>query len=148
MKKKIVALGIFGALLISSAVYAVDNWTGDGGSGKNLATLAPEATELAAGNTLDIRNPSGKLVGYVDGNDIRNPSGKRIGYVDGRDIRDTSGKRIGYVDGNDIRNPSGKRIGYVDGKDIRDTSGKRVGYIDGSASRVQAGAAGLLLFLY
>ena len=47
----------------------------------------------------------------------------------------------------DIRNTSGKRVGYIDGNNIRDASGKRVGYIDGSASRVQSGAAGLLLLL-
>ncbi|MDR1326541.1 MAG: hypothetical protein LBK00_10945 [Treponema sp.] len=147
MEKKIVTLGILGALVISNAVYAADNWTGDGNRGKNLAILASEAVELAAGNTLDIRNPSGKRVGYVDGKDIRDTSGKRVGYIDGSDVRDTFGKRIGYMDGSDIRDTLGKRIGYVDGKDIRDTSGRRVGYVDSGASRVQAGAAGLLLFL-
>jgi len=47
MKKKIVALCILGALLVSSAVYA-QNYTGNGGKGVNLAVLIPEGRGLSA----------------------------------------------------------------------------------------------------
>jgi TolB-like protein len=47
MQKKVVALGVLGALLVSSAVYAEDYWTGDGGRGVNLAVLAPEGRGLS-----------------------------------------------------------------------------------------------------
>ncbi|MDR3171345.1 MAG: hypothetical protein LBU17_06920, partial [Treponema sp.] len=46
MKKKIVTLGVLGALLVSASVYA-QNYTGDGGRGKSLAILAPKAAGLA-----------------------------------------------------------------------------------------------------
>jgi hypothetical protein len=96
--------------------------------------------------SVDIRNSSGKRVGYIDGNDVRNASGSKVGYIDGNDIRNASGSRVGYIDGSTIRNASGGRVGYMDGSTIRNASGSRVGYIDGAA-RVHAGAAGLLLLL-
>jgi hypothetical protein len=45
MKKKIVALGVLGALLVSTAVYA-QNYTGDGGRGKSLAVSEPRGIGL------------------------------------------------------------------------------------------------------
>jgi TolB-like protein len=47
MKKKIIALGILGVLLFSSAVYGADYWIGNGGRGVNLAVLVPEGRGLS-----------------------------------------------------------------------------------------------------
>jgi hypothetical protein len=47
MKKKIVALGILGAVLFSSAAYAEDYWTGDGGRDMSLAVNEPRGIGLA-----------------------------------------------------------------------------------------------------
>jgi tetratricopeptide (TPR) repeat protein len=47
MNKKIVLLCVFGALLLSSAVYA-QNYTGTGGRGVNLAVLSPTPNGLSA----------------------------------------------------------------------------------------------------
>jgi hypothetical protein len=41
MKKKIVALGVLSALLVSSAVYAQNYWTGTGGKDMSLAFMEP-----------------------------------------------------------------------------------------------------------
>jgi TolB-like protein len=45
-KRVFVTLGIFGALLVSSAVYAADYWTGDGGRGMSLVIMEPKSNNL------------------------------------------------------------------------------------------------------
>jgi hypothetical protein len=48
MKKKVIALGVLGALLVSSAVYAADYWTGNGGKGMSLAVNEPKGIGLSS----------------------------------------------------------------------------------------------------
>jgi hypothetical protein len=109
------------------------------------AAFQRELVAPSQNNTVNIRDPFGTRVGYLDGTTIRDAFGSRVGYIDGTTIRDASGTRIGYLDGTTIRDPFGARIGYTDGATIRDPFGTRIGYVDGSATTIQTGAAGLAL---
>ena len=97
----------------------------------------------------DVRSPSGRLLGTVDGTLVRNREGSLLGSLDGSGVgRGSDGRMLAQLGPRgELHDPTGKLLLRIDAQGtIRTPQGKLRGRIDGSTPRCHPVAVAYLVF--